>query len=506
LLPGYPQQQQPQGYPQQGYSQQGYSQQPQQVQQPYAQAPQQGYSQQPQQQAYPQQGHGQQPQATQAYAQAGYSHPQAAAQAYPQQAYSPQGYGPQPTPISQRVPPVSVPAESIPSQFGPASAMQGDAPAEGNLAPWAPEVQRTIVYSLTVRILFFAVVIPFLFALAVWMHFWLIVATVVMALLVANFFNQVTRLLDKYPKVRALGPLGKGFDFTIALRDFYKANKPSWFIYYVFFPIAAPIACLFRPVSRREFALWGKTFILIVSGDVINAALSYGSVYPPYLHPADALKILAVHLLLALVLSVGCLMPVMTTAFTLSLSGRPKTLGIITAISLLLSFGCSGLLLYGTKNQISPTSAQLVGQRMKKKDFRDAVDDTSTIILTYMAVHFSKNDKATVPAKLTLQPFATQHFRAMINYAAQNDEPKAFSVYSLRTEENGGVILYVVFYVENKKVYPLFIEDDSTHYLAEWDKLPSNIQKRLQDAFTEAIPPSTKLTLVPKMAKDFPSD
>jgi hypothetical protein len=395
-------------------------------------------------------------------------------------------------PIASPEPPFSAPPTSAASSTL----------AEEPLAPWAPRLGRHIYFSMFFRLLFFLLLLPLFFAVAVWMRLWVVVTVVVVGLIVANLFNHVTRLVDRFPKIKSLGPLGHALEVVVHLRDFYREHQPAWFVYYTFFPIAAPIACLFSRVKRSELKIWGKTFIVLITGDVVTGAATYSATYPPYLTVKDALKFVFVHIALSLFLSTIVLMPLMTTALTLSLSGRRKSLFVMSVLSLvMMGVSAVGMIQLG-KNRISFNSDFLLHERMRKPDFRREIRDASEILVTFLAVHSKREAWAQAPEDLVFDDVWGRKFRSMVSYAAINDEPKAFRVFHLRTAPNGPLV-FGTLYVHDREATVLYVEDLDTHEIARWGDLNTRLRDRLLVVF-KTSPLVRGLTLKHEMVGDDP--
>lgn len=371
--------------------------------------------------------------------------------------------------------------------------------------------------SIPFRFAFFILVIPIAFALSVWLRYWLIVISVVVGLLIANFFEQVNQLLERHPKIRDARPLGKALGLTLDMREFYRDSKPAWFIFYIFYPVAAPIAAIFNKARRAELKLWGKTFLVLTSGTLINVATTYPSTYPPYLGISDAIGIAISHVVFGLILSIACLMPVMTTAFNLSLAGRGKSLGVLSAVSLLLCVGISALFIQVTRDQITPVSAGLLRRRMAQPEFRHDIGVTSEIILAYLQARSTAPlraairdgvvvlDAATVckltPCGKKVSTGPTEKFRDMVKTAAPNDEPRVFDVVAIRSQPSGGQVWCGIQYRSSNRVDLLYLMDEQGHISNKWSALPAPVQKRLGEAYKHALRGSA-LTFSQKMAED----
>jgi hypothetical protein len=118
-------------------------------------------------------------------------------QPYPRSpAQPPQPY-PQSTPYPQyQAYPQAQPQAPSPYPHSyPQTPAAADADPQLSLAPWAADPKSSRRWSFALRPLFFLVVNPVAIAMAVWMHHWLIVVTVVIALLIANCFEQVSRMI-----------------------------------------------------------------------------------------------------------------------------------------------------------------------------------------------------------------------------------------------------------------------------------------------------------------------
>ncbi len=383
---------------------------------------------------------------------------------------------------------------AFPVADGDASASLGAPPASTSaaavddplaIAPWASQIGTSFYASMIFRVLYFLLILPGFFMIAVWMRLWVVVTVAFVGLIFANLFSQVTRMVDRFPKIKSVGPLGHALDFVVNLRDHYREHKPSWFIYYTFFPIAVPIASIFRRVSRAEFKIWGKTFLVLIVGDVASAAGGYMSTYPPYLTPIDALKFVAAHIALSVFLSIVVLMPIMTTAFTLSLSGRTRSLRVISVLSFVLMGLATFLGIRITKNQISFNSLLLIQERMEKPDFRIEIETNSEILVTFLAVHSKPAVWAKAPDQLVLEPVYTEKFQSMISSVALNDEPKAFHVVHFRVSP-GGPLVFGTLYVSGKEATVLHLEDLTTHELANWGAMPEALRDRLKEVFAKS--------------------
>jgi hypothetical protein len=357
------------------------------------------------------------------------------------------------------------------------TAIAGTEPAvhHPDVAPWAADAARGLRFTLPLRFLFALLIPPLFTCIAVWCGYWHVVVTGVVMVLFTAFSNAVDRVLAGHPGLIHVKFLGPALELAGGLRGHYLENRPRGLLFYVFYPLCALAGAPFSAVIRKEARLYLQLFFVLGTVVVLDAALGYFSIYPPYLGWQDAAGILALELVITLYICVVYLMPMVSTAFTLSLAGKRTSLRILIAASLLLSIPAvyGGFKLRRTK--ISPTSQQLLKLRAAKPAFRGDMREASAMFLSYyLHVPVARIGRSTVPFA---EPVLTQKYRRTINGITVRDERLAYGVFSF--QETAGAAPQRFWLGVGGGGRVLYLASPEGRFFSAWAQLPPALQQKL---------------------------
>src|SRR5205807_72216 len=137
----------------------------------------------------------------------------------------------------------------------------------------------------TLRLIFFLVA-PFCFTIAALMlQQWELIAILVVTLVGSALAGNATLLLKRHPVLEKVPLVGQALGFLQRMDDMYRERRPFPFLYYVFYPVTAPVVLLRSQVARQEFVFFAKLIggMMVVVGTPV--LLSYFKVFPPHLGP-----------------------------------------------------------------------------------------------------------------------------------------------------------------------------------------------------------------------------
>lgn len=339
---------------------------------------------------------------------------------------------------------------------------------------------------LVLRILLAVVFTPIFVSIAVaWRQFHVIVLLVVVLLVIA-FLGSGADLLARYPLLDRVKLLGGALRITGDLDAFYREHRPRSFLLYAFYPLYALIGAIASEVVRREVWLHLRVMLVVVLVLVFEAAASYFAIYPPYLGPDVAVKLLLVQLALVAFISTLYLMPMLSTTYTLALSGRKRTLRSVVVVSLVLS-GLLGLGTYKNSSELLPfLEQQRLAARFRTDDFRKDLDDLVEMFLNHAAQKdwLSPKDGPRVDAE------GTKRLRNLVRGVVHGVENRSFDVISFKTGDGtwSGVRSFF-----GNRVFLLYLRDPEGKLYRKWSSVPKDVKKlfRLGVSYPERVKADT---------------
>ncbi|MEZ5671385.1 MAG: hypothetical protein R3E08_03000 [Thiotrichaceae bacterium] len=163
-------------------------------------------------------------------------------------------------------------------------------------------------------------------------------------LILAGYVGNIRKILDSFRQALSHSPALSRVPFLSDVVKnvdefycYYYLHKPHSVLVYLFYPIFIFLSFLYHP-WRDELNLYKNLLLLIVFSLVLDTLFSYSKVYLPYLSIFDAFLSILFSLIMVLIILMTLLIPTITTSFKFRLSGKRKTLTIVTTLALLFAF------------------------------------------------------------------------------------------------------------------------------------------------------------------------
>lgn len=295
-------------------------------------------------------------------------------------------------------------------------------------------------------------------------------------LTLTGLLSRPAQILARCPWLARVALVGDGLKMLGNIHDYYHDNPPRSFVYYLFYPVTAPVAALVTPAARREARLYAGILGTIFFAILVESVLTYRSVFPPFLSIADALVWVIVRLFFSFLLVLGLLVPVAATTFSYRHAGKKWRLRVLTAVGLLSAVVSVTYHYVTTGTNISFLSSEHLALRLTRPAFRDALRESTEVFLG----HYVQRLPAAGATPAT-QEELTAKYRLAIGKLAIDDEARAFSVFVLPVQGQTWLGVRLV-YNENTNRPPLLLAlvDPHGRCITAWRRLPADIQARFQ--------------------------
>lgn len=303
--------------------------------------------------------------------------------------------------------------------------MEGTEDRGTQLPGWANASEQS-AWAVTLRGVLAVVCTPIFVAVAITLRQFHVLVLLFIVLVAVAFLGSGESLLARYPVLGNIKLLGGALRVTGALDAHYREHRPRSFFLYAIYPLYALFGSFVSRTVRREVLLHARVVGVVAVVLVLDALFGYFGTYPPYLGPAVALRLLLLQLVLVLVFSSIYLMPMLTTMYTIGLSGRRTTMRVVVVLSLVLS-GLSGTWAWANTQEVLPYLDQVrLAARLRSADFRKDLDDLAEMFLDYSQEHgwLVSNVKPAVDSKATVK------FRSLVRGVVSGVEHRSFDVIS----------------------------------------------------------------------------
>ncbi len=294
------------------------------------------------------------------------------------------------------------------------------------LPGWATAAENTSPLAVTLRGALAVVSTPVFVAVAITLRQFHVLVLLLIVLVAIAFLGSGESLLTRYPVLGNIKLLGGALRVTGALDQHYREHRPRSFFLYAVYPLYALIGSVVSRTVRREVLLHARVVGVVAIVLVLDALFGYFTVYPPYLGPDIAALLLLLQLVLVLGFSSVYLMPMLTTVYTIALSGRKTTMRVVVGLSLLLSVFSGGWAWANTQEVLPYLDQVRLSARLRSADFRHDLDDLAEMFLDYSQEHgwLVANVKPAVDGKATLK------FRSLVRGVVSGVEYRSFDVIS----------------------------------------------------------------------------
>jgi hypothetical protein len=299
--------------------------------------------------------------------------------------------------------------------------------------------------------------------------------------LLAGYMGNIRQILQSFQQAMVKTPALSKVPFlsdvvknVSEFYNYYAAHKPHNVLLYAFYPVLILLSFFHKPLSE-ELNLYRNLLLLILFTVALDTLFSYSTVYLPYLTILDAVFSILFSLLMVLIILMTLLMPTITTALKFRLSGKRKTLTLITTLALLFAVAGyqSDSIPFG--NIITITDSFNLENKMKKAKFREDLKQLSEMFLVYHKARF-----APPPAPITIQPTLTAAYRKHVQSIAIPNENQSFTVFSFTQDAQvwlGVHYAKIEFGQINDPVILVLIDAAGTLH-SQWATLPPAVQQR----------------------------
>jgi TM2 domain-containing membrane protein YozV len=340
---------------------------------------------------------------------------------------------------------------------------------EATIAPWAESKGIFSYLAFPVRLFFFTVVPPLFVMFTVILKQYELSLIMLVVLVATGIVGSVKKNLEHYEVMERLPLMGEVLASVRRLYDYYYHNKPSSFLYYLCYPLLGFPSLLFSSKARQEFFLYAKIILAIAMVLMLETAFSYPSAYPPHLDWKDAAMMIFVSLFFMFFLVVSFLLPMVTTAFTLHLSGHKTQLRVLTVWALLLSVPCAVGMYIKNTSAVSFLAEQLLQERFHKTSFREELSETTHMFLQY---HSGQAAAGEVPQQPEVSPSLTQKYRRHIGSVVVQDEANGFDVFMFQCD---GARWYGVRLDLGRQPCLLYLMNSQGGLFRSWQTLPISV-------------------------------
>jgi hypothetical protein len=282
-------------------------------------------------------------------------------------------------------------------------------------------------FEFTLRLAFFAVAPCVFTVIALAVELWQLLAIMVVSLLVFGFLSGVDAILHRYPLAARTPVVGNALEYLSRMTAFYRVNKPFHFLYYLLYPLAAPLAVIWSRVARQEVGVFAHLLGAVILLVLAPLGLNYFSVYPPHLGIPEALLNLLLYAVLTSILVVVFFIPTATTALTLHAAGANRQLRVLVCIGLFSGLPMGLVYSFVLQPPVSYTSARLLEERLRRASFHEELTASATMFLDYWGRRVDNWDKSPT-ADITVHDDLTEKLQRHVGGIVVGNEARAFRV------------------------------------------------------------------------------
>lgn len=343
-------------------------------------------------------------------------------------------------------------------------------------AEWAAKRSPLWPLEFTLRLVFFLVAPCFFTVAALMLELWQLLALMAATLGIIGVIGGADVLVRRYPALGTIPFLSGIMRPLVETTQYYRRNRPFPFVYYLLYPVTAPIMLFFSPPARREFGAFAKMAGGLALVVIAPIGLSYFSVYPPHLGPREALVNILFHAFIIFILIVLFFIPTVTTALTLNASNSKIQLRVLVFVGLISALPMGIFYTFSIKAPLSFAASQLLDMRLEKPSFQDELTVQTAMFFEWWRPRL----KTQAPMAVTVNEDLTEKYQRSIGGIAVGREARAFKVVTWRLAEQNW--LGVAAWDFDTKPRPrLLLVGGPEKLYTHWAELPKNMQKRLDE-------------------------
>jgi hypothetical protein len=247
-------------------------------------------------------------------------------------------------------------------------------------------------------------------------------------------------------------------------------------VYYLFYPVTAPISLYFSAPARREFAAFAKLAGGLALVVIAPLGLSYFSVYPPHLGPKEAIINILFHALIIFILIVLFFIPTVTTALTLNAANRKIQLRVLVMVGLVSALPIGFVYFFALKAPVSYAASQLLDMRLEKPSFQEELTTQTAMFFDW----YRPQLKDPAPTQVTVNEKLTEKYQRSIGGIAVGSEARAFKVVEWRMPAQNWLAV-AAWDFDSKPRPRLLLVNGPDKLYSHWADLPKDVQKRLDE-------------------------
>lgn len=347
-------------------------------------------------------------------------------------------------------------------------------------ATWSESDSRFAWFDFVLRLGFFLVG-PFVFTLlCILCKHYELLAVMFVVVVVCGLLGNIESALSHMTALEKVPLLGGALHVFRDMYAYYLTHKPRSFLFYLCYPVTAPVAAVVSPRAREELRLYWRMLRPILAVIAAQQILTYSSIYPPHLGPQEAFVRIFVLSIFAAFSTTVFLVPMVTTSFALNLSGRQSQLKFLTILCLAFALPTGIYCYYEQTQQISFLASNLLEERMDKSSFRDELHESAEMFLGYHVDRVSNPQTAAIAE----HPELTERFRRHIGGIAVEDEANGFVVFTVPGEQHTpddvwlGVRVWYGYNDEPSDI--LFLMSPHKELYTHWGDLPASLQRNFR--------------------------
>jgi TM2 domain-containing membrane protein YozV len=341
-------------------------------------------------------------------------------------------------------------------------------------ADWAGQRSPLWVVDFILRLGFFLVAPCFFTVTALMLELWQLLAVMAASLAVIGFIGGADVLLRRYPALAQVPFLSGIMKPLVETTEFYRRHRPFPFLYYLFYPVTAPISLFYSPAARREFTTFAKLAGGLSLVVIAPIGLSYFSVYPPHLGPEAAMINILFHAFIILVLIVLFFIPTVTTALTLNAANAKIQLRVLVIVGLVSALPMGLVYFFAMKAPVSFAGSQLLNMRLETASFREELTTE-----TAMFFDFWRSRLQNKPGKnIVVDEKLTERYQRSIGGIVVGNEARAFKVLEWGQDQETWLAV-AVWDFSSRPMPRLLLVIGPDKLYTHWADLPQEVQRRL---------------------------
>ena len=250
--------------------------------------------------------------------------------------------------------------------------------AEGEVKSWPNRIQLWLRYAIVVVLPSVTVVVATSLGQTVVVV--LVFVLLAFSLLVGSIGRGLYALEDMAAITQKVPILPAAIDVVTRFQRHYLEHQTHSVFFYLLYPVLGPLFMIFSPAARSEFRPFLSLFSLVVFGVLFESVVTYFKVFPlEYFNFEFGITISLIMALGGIALFFVCVVPIVSSSFYLSMTGRSVSLRTSAALALV---GC-GFAVYaaGTVTSVPLRGSLTAMEKVNSAVFRNRFDRMNIMFL-----------------------------------------------------------------------------------------------------------------------------